>query len=187
MKTIVLGLGNPILTDDGVGIRIAKEIRKKCKNIDVVEASAAGFRIIDEIIGYDILIIIDSIKTGKAKPGTLHKFSINDFEKTLHHSSPHDISLFDAFEVMRKQNVKLPSQIEIYAIEVEDTSTFSEKCTELVESAIPKTVQQIMKELEYLPIKNSERNVMKQDGLALVNLKDFSPRRHREHREDYKD
>ncbi|MEA3475664.1 MAG: hydrogenase maturation protease [Candidatus Cloacimonadota bacterium] len=146
MKTLFLGLGNPILTDDGVGIRIAKEIGEKCKNVDVAEASAAGFRIIDEIIGYDRLIIIDSIKTGKARPGTLHKFLVNDFAKTLHLSTPHDISLFEAFKVVRKENVKLPSQIEIYAMEVEDTSTFSEKCTELVESAIPKTVQQIMKE-----------------------------------------
>jgi len=103
MKTLILGLGNPILTDDGVGIRIAKEISKKCKNIAVVQASAAGFRIIDEIIGYDKLIIVDSIKTGKAKPGTLHKFSITDFEKILHLSSPHDISLFEAFEVVKSK------------------------------------------------------------------------------------
>ncbi|MCK4338899.1 MAG: hypothetical protein KAW87_02775 [Candidatus Cloacimonetes bacterium] len=51
MKTLVLGLGNPILTDDGVGIRIANEIKKNCKDIDVIEASAAGLRIIDDVIG----------------------------------------------------------------------------------------------------------------------------------------
>lgn len=146
MKTIVLGLGNPILSDDGVGIRIAKEIGEKCKDVDVAEASAAGFRIIDEIIGYDKLIIVDSIKTDKAKPGTLYKFALNDFEKTLHISSPHDISLFDAFEIVKKQNVKLPSQIEIYAIEVEDTSTFSERCTDDVEAVIPHAAKRIIKE-----------------------------------------
>ena len=156
MKTLVLGLGNPILTDDGVGIRIANEIKKNCKDIDVIEASAAGFRIIDEIIGYDKLILIDSIKTGNAKPGTVYKFSVNDFqpvadeplayEKTLHYSSPHDISLFNALKIIKEHNEKIPSQIEIYAVEVEDILTFSEKCTNDVEKAIPEIVKKIIKE-----------------------------------------
>ncbi len=147
MKTLLLGLGNPILSDDGIGIRIAKEIRKKCKDIDIVEASAAGFRIIDEIIGYDKLIIVDSIKTGRAKPGTFYRLTPDDFEqKTLHLSSPHDISFFDALKMMKRYNEKLPSQIVIYAIEVEDTSTFSEKCTNDVEMAIPQIVENIIKE-----------------------------------------
>jgi len=144
MKTLVLGLGNTILSDDGVGIRIAREIETKCARADVLEASAAGFRIIDDIIGYDKLILIDSIKTGNARPGALHRFSLGDFDKTLHHSSPHDISLFEAFEIMKQQQAKLPSEIEIYAVEVEDTFTFSEGCTEEVEAAIPVIARRIM-------------------------------------------
>ncbi len=146
MKTLVLGLGNTILTDDGVGIRIANEIKKNCRNIDVIEASAAGFRVVDEIIGYDKLILIDSVITGNSEPGTLHRFDLAEFEKTLHHSSPHDISLFEALEIIRKQDEKLPSQIEIYAVEVEDTFTFSEKCTKDVEAAIPEITRKIIEE-----------------------------------------
>ena len=146
MKTLILGLGNTILTDDGVGIRIARKIKEKCKNVDVSEASAAGFRVIDEIIGYDKLILIDSIKTGKTKPGTLHKFSFEEFKKTLHHAQPHDISLFEAFEIIKKHGDKLPSQIEIYAVEVQDTSTFSEKCTKAVEKSIPSITKKIITE-----------------------------------------
>ena len=83
MRTLVLGLGNTILTDDGVGIRVAFEIEKLCSEPDVLEASAAGFRIVDDIIGYEKLILIDSIKTGNAKPGTLFKFTLEDFEKMI--------------------------------------------------------------------------------------------------------
>ena len=118
MKTLVLGLGNTILSDDGVGIHIAFEIEKKCKNIDVLEASAAGFRVIDEIIGYEKLILIDSIKTGQAEPGVLHRFTFDEFSRTMHHSSPHDISLFEAFDIMKKENADLPTDIKIYAVEV---------------------------------------------------------------------
>ncbi len=146
MKTLVLGLGNTILTDDGVGIKIAQKIKEKCKNIDVSKASAAGFRVIDEIIGYDKLILIDSIKTGKAKPGKLHKFTFEEFRKTRHHAQPHDISLFEAFEIIKQHGDKLPSIIEIYAVEVTDTSTLSETCTTDVEDAIPIISQKIIDE-----------------------------------------
>jgi len=146
MKTLVLGLGNTILSDDGVGIRIAQGIKKKCKNIDIFEASAAGFRVIDEIIGYEKLILIDSIKTEKAEPGTLHKYSLNEFKKTRHQAQPHDISLFEAFEIIKQHGDKLPSIIEIYAVEVTDTSTLSEKCTSRVEAAIPEIIRKIIEE-----------------------------------------
>ena len=145
MKTLVLGLGNTILTDDGVGIRVAQKIKEKCKNIDISEASAAGFRVIDEIIGYDKLILIDSIKTGKVKSGKLHKFTFEEFKKTLHHAQPHDISLFEAFGII-KHGDKLPSEIEIYAVEVSDTSTLSETCTMEVEAAIPIISEKIIDE-----------------------------------------
>jgi len=145
-NTLVLGLGNSILSDDGVGIHIAFEIGKKCKNIDVLEASAAGFRVIDEIIGYKKLILIDSIKSGKTKPGELCRFTFDEFSRTMHHSSPHDISLFEAFDIMKRENADLPSDIKVYAIEVCDTFTFSEKCTAEVAKVIPKVAQIVIEE-----------------------------------------
>jgi len=146
MNTLVLGLGNTILSDDGVGIHIAFEIDKKCENIDVLEASAAGFRVIDEIIGYKKLILIDSIKTGKFEPGYLHRFSFAEFSRTMHHTSPHDISLFEAFDIMKKEKADLPANIQIYAVEVSDTSTFSEQCTAEVERIIPQVADIIIEE-----------------------------------------
>jgi len=145
-KTLVLGLGNTILSDDGVGIHIAFEIEKKCEEIDVLEASAAGFRVIDEVIGYEKLILIDSIKTGKNPPGTLHRFTFDEFSSTMHHSSPHDISLFEAFNIMKKENADLPKDIKIYAVEVCDTSTFSEYCTNKVAEAIPEVAKIVIEE-----------------------------------------
>ncbi len=146
MKTLVLGLGNTILCDDGAGIHVADEIQKRCPEIDVLDASAAGFRVIDEIIGYDRLIMIDSIRTRKVETGTLMRFSLEEFNRTLHHTSPHDISLFEAFEIMKSHDEKLPGKVIIYGIEVEDTMTFSEKCTASVEKAIPGIVDTIIKE-----------------------------------------
>jgi len=146
VKTLVLGLGNTILSDDGVGIHIARQIKEQLPNIDVIEASAAGFRVIDEIIGYDKLILIDSIKTKNGNPGTYYKLGIEEFKSTLHHSSPHDINMFDALELMKKHNAHLPKEIIIYAIEVEDTFTFSEQCTDKVARVITEVTSLILKE-----------------------------------------
>jgi hydrogenase maturation protease len=148
MKTLVLGLGNTILSDDGVGIHVANYIKNRCIDTDVLEASAAGFRVVDEMIGYNKLILIDSIITGKNAPGTLRKLEFEDFNKTAHNTSPHDISLFDAFRIVKEQNYPLPEEIVIYAVEVEDVETLSEQCTEKVQKAIQGISEQIIKENE---------------------------------------
>lgn len=146
MKTLVLGLGNTILSDDGVGIHIARLIKEKLSDIDVIEASAAGFRVVDEIIGYDKLILIDSIRTKNGQPGNYYKFGIEEFKSTLHHSSPHDMDMFSALELMKKHDADLPQEIIIYAVEVEDIFTFSEQCTEKVAEIIPEITSIIIKE-----------------------------------------
>lgn len=156
MKTLVLGLGNTLLTDDGVGIYIAREIKKNCKDVEILEAAAAGFRIVDEIIGFKKLIIIDSIITGNKPHGFCHRFSFEEFNKTLHFTSPHDISLFEAFEIMKKYNAVLPEEIDIYAIEVKDTQTLSEKCSKPIESKIKDISSYIIKKQELKKIKENK-------------------------------
>jgi len=146
VKTLVLGLGNTILSDDGVGIHVARLIKEKLPDVDVIEASAAGFRVVDEIIGYDKLILIDSIRTKNGQPGNYYKFGIEEFKSTLHHSSPHDMDMFSALELMKKHAADLPKEIIIYAIEIEDIFTFSEECTEKVAELIPEITSIIIKE-----------------------------------------
>ncbi|OQX52354.1 MAG: hypothetical protein B5M53_08815 [Candidatus Cloacimonas sp. 4484_209] len=63
-RTLILGLGNPILSDDAVGIRTVEKIEKlvgKKDGIDYVKDSVAGLRILDIINGYDKLIIVDAV------------------------------------------------------------------------------------------------------------------------------
>lgn len=62
MKTVILGLGNPILTDDAIGIRIAQKLKEKKPKLEVIETSEAGMALLDLITGYDKFIIIDSMR-----------------------------------------------------------------------------------------------------------------------------
>ncbi|MEJ2047740.1 MAG: hydrogenase maturation protease, partial [Dehalococcoidia bacterium] len=61
MRTLILGIGNSILGDDGVGIRVARQLDRlvKDKNIDVVEANVDGLNLLDFILEYGRLIVID--------------------------------------------------------------------------------------------------------------------------------
>ncbi|RKY86264.1 hypothetical protein DRQ09_06310 [candidate division KSB1 bacterium] len=146
MKTLILGMGNPILTDDRVGILIARKLKENLdlKDIDVKETNQAGFYLIDLLAGYDRVIIIDSIKTKKNRVGTIYRFSLEDLFTTPRLVSIHEIDLNTAIELGKKLGLKMPDEVILYAVEIEDNTTFSEKCTPDVERAIPLAVKMIL-------------------------------------------
>jgi hydrogenase maturation protease len=150
MKTLVLGLGNPILCDDSVGIRAAQEIGKKVNDpqVTVAETSAAGLSLLDSIVGYDRVIIIDAIQTEKGQAGQIYRMGTEDFSLTKHFSSPHQINLVTALELGKMLNLAMPQKITIFAVEAEDVTSFSEKCTPKVEQAIPEVVKMVLEELD---------------------------------------
>jgi hydrogenase maturation protease len=149
MKTLVLGIGNPILSDDGVGIKVAQEVGKKLDDpqITVSETSAAGLSLLDSLIGYDKVIIIDAIQTERGKAGQIYRMKPEDFSFTKRVSSPHQINLVTALELGQLLNLTMPREISIFAVEAEDITSFSEKCTHEVEQAIPEVAKMVLDEL----------------------------------------
>lgn len=146
MKTLILGLGNPIVTDDGVGIEIAKKIGEEKPDLEVVETSEAGLALLDYIAGCDKLVIIDSIKTEKGRPGDLYKIELGDLNATTDLSCSHGVDLASVFEVGEGLSCKMPQSVSIYAVEVKDNSTFGEGCTTEVRDRIPFIARQIVRE-----------------------------------------
>jgi hydrogenase maturation protease len=155
MKTLVLGLGNPIFSDDGVGIRVVQEVGKKLNDpqVTVAETSEAGLNLLDSIVGYDRVIIIDAIQTKKGKAGQIYRMGPEDFSFAKHLSSPHQINLVTALELGKMLNLAMPQKITIFAVEAKDVTNFSEKCTPEVEQAIPEVVKMVLEELnaKHLP------------------------------------
>jgi len=149
MKTLVLGLGNPILSDDGVGIKVAQEVGKKLDDpqITVSETSATGLSLLDSIVGYDKVIIIDAIQTKEGKAGQICRMKPEDFSFAKHLSSPHQINLVTALELGKMLDLAMPQEISIFAVEAKDITSFSEKCTPAVEQAIPEAVKMVLEEL----------------------------------------
>jgi len=151
MKTLVLGLGNPILTDDGVGIYVVRKVAACCQRDDVAfaEASVGGLRLLDVLAGYERVIIVDAIQTRDGRPGDIYRIHLDDLRASLHSGSTHDLSLPGALALGRGAGLALPAEedIVIVAIEVEDVLTFGETCTSAVAAAIPRAVEMVLAEL----------------------------------------
>jgi len=150
-KILIVGLGNPILTDDGIGIYVMREVAAQCARDDVVfaEASVGGLRLLDTIRGYERVILVDAIQTCTGRPGDIYRLRPNDLRASLHSGSTHDVSLPGALALGRGLGMSLPSDeaLSIVAIEVEDVLTFGEACTPAVAAAIPRAVEVVLAEL----------------------------------------
>ncbi len=151
MKTIIVGIGNPLLTDDGVGLRVSKELREKLGTrvgVDVLDQYANGIRLMENLIGYDRAIIVDAMKTGKHKPGTIQSVPFSRIVPTNNLGSTHDADLQSALEIGKMMGYSLPEEILIWGIEANDIKNFSEDLTEEVANAVPEAVKIILGNLE---------------------------------------
>ena len=147
MKTLVLGLGNPLVSDDGVGLRVAAEL--KClladrPDVEVSEDYWGGLRLMERMVGYDRAVVVDAICTG-APPGTIHDLK-PDAIPTQRSASAHDVTLPTALALGRRAEMHLPADenILLVGIEAEDVLTFSAECTPAVQAAIPRAVRVVM-------------------------------------------
>jgi hydrogenase maturation protease len=147
-KTLVLGLGNPILSDDGVGTAVARELESRIgpEKATVIEASLGGLNLLDLLAGYERVIIVDAIKTREGRPGQIYRLELPELARLRHTGSTHDINLATAVELGKKLNLEMPSRMDIFAIEVAETESFGEACTPAVAAAIPVCVEMILKE-----------------------------------------
>ena len=142
-------MGNPILSDDGAGIKVAQEVGKKLDDpqITVAETSEAGLSLLDSIVGYNKVIIIDAVQTQKGNAGQIYRMGPEDFSFAKHLLSPHQINLVTALELGKMLNLAMPQKITIFALEAKDVTNFSEECTPEVERAIPEVVKMVLEEL----------------------------------------
>lgn len=147
-KTLILGLGNPILTDDGVGIHVVRAVAvgARCEGVTFAEASVGGLRLLDILSGYDRVILVDAIQTPEGQPGAIYLLHPNDLRASLHSGSTHDLSLPGALALGRQLGLVLPADeaVTIVAVEVKDVLTFGESCTPAVAAAIPTAVRMVL-------------------------------------------
>jgi hydrogenase maturation protease len=151
-KTLILGLGNDILTDDAIGLRIAAALRARFagqKNITVAETAEMGLSLLDYIAGFDTLVLVDAIQTQKAMPGFVHEICGEDLQ-TLPAISPHFLGVGEMLALGQELGLPVPRLVKIFAIEVQDPFTVSTRLTPALEAQIPVIAEQIANVLRSL-------------------------------------
>jgi hydrogenase maturation protease len=149
MKTIIVGLGNPILGDDGVGWRVAEELLNRVVpdgEIQIECASLGGLSLMERLEGYERAILIDCIKTRNGGDGCVRIFPLDALPEadSGHSSSAHDTSLQTAVETGRHMGLELPKTITVVAVEATIVHDFSETLTPIVAIAVPVAIQAVL-------------------------------------------
>jgi len=132
----LLGLGNEILADDAFGIRVAERVRQEFGDLlDVVASTDTGFNLIDNLVGVSRLLVVDTMVTGRAKPGAIRWFEAEQ-ASLAPGDSPHAIGLFEVLALARALGLAAPRRTTVIAVEAADCSTVGGAMHPDVEAAI---------------------------------------------------
>ena len=151
-KTLILGLGSEILTDDGIGLRIVRDLKniltfqveKNLKGrIDFKTCLTGSLDLLEIIKNYNTLIILDATKTQNGIPGDVYKYSLENYKDTIHLQNIHDISFQDTLKLGKSTGLIIPEKVEILAIEIFDNLTFSSSLSAVLTKKYSKILQEI--------------------------------------------
>jgi hydrogenase maturation protease len=162
-RVLIVGLGNPVLGDDGVGWRVAEQIEQKLKKqvlpAEVTFLAVGGLRLMEHLIGWEAGILIDAITTGKHLPGHVTSFPLADLPAPFagHMGSAHDASLPTALSVGEALGAPLPDRIWIVAVEAQVTLDFSEALSPPVAAAVEPAAREALRIARNLLAEEADR------------------------------
>jgi hydrogenase maturation protease len=145
-KTLILGIGNNILTDDGIGSRLVSDLIKLINDSEIHydTACCGGLEIVEYIKDYERVIFIDAIRTQEGRPGDVYYFMPSDFRETSHLSSLHDVSFITALKLGHTLNLGLPNDLHIIAVEIIEDMQFSEELTLQLKERYPEILEKVL-------------------------------------------
>ena len=144
MRTLVIGVGNLYRRDDGAGIHVVNQLKKKAPSLDAIDVALGSVEILDAMIGYERVIIVDAMVTG-AEPGSYFHVDIAAGDEPPVISYSHGIDLITTLKLGKLlYSDQMPKELMIIGIEVEDTLTMSEECTPRVREAVESVVDEII-------------------------------------------
>ncbi len=150
-ETLVVGLGNPILGDDGVGWRVIDELDGLTGDAaSLQQACVGGVSLMELLVGYRRAIIVDAIIDPTAQPGSVwcKPLSMVETRVASHLDSTHDAPLPAAIEAGRAIGADLPSEIEVVGIVIERGDVFGEELSDAVAAAVPVAAAQVVGALQ---------------------------------------
>ncbi|MFH0924711.1 MAG: HyaD/HybD family hydrogenase maturation endopeptidase [bacterium] len=146
-KILILGVGNYLLKDEGVGVHIAKQLMtmKLPSCVEVMDGGTIAYDLLPFIEGKDKLIVLDAIKAND-KPGSLYRFSPHDINLLSSKKiSLHQVELLDILNIA-EITAHLPETI-IFGVEPKEIN-FSLELSSEVKEVIPKVIELVLQEVQ---------------------------------------
>jgi len=143
---LVLGVGNTLFTDDGAGVYAVRMARSNWKGegIEFKEVADGGFDLLQHILNYEAVLVVDAAVTGLAEPGEVYTIAPQSLPPSFS-TRTHGAGLGTALAVGRSLNLNLPRRMELLAIEARDISTVGYIPTTPVADAIRPASEEILK------------------------------------------
>ncbi len=138
-KIIVLGIGNVLMSDEGIGVRVVEKLQAEYRfppNVEIYDGGTTGLRglmpLIDEA---DNLVVIDAVN-GPGEPGSIYRYNLDDFKLTIPKKlSAHDIGLIECLAIAELKE-KVPEKVVIIGIKPESLSAEGMGLTETIKNRL---------------------------------------------------
>jgi hydrogenase maturation protease len=146
-KTVVLGVGNLLLSDEGVGVHVVKRLSEMSlpPDVEVLDGGVAGLGLMNVIMGADRLIVIDAVKGG-ADPGSIYRFGPEDLTEYADGAtlSVHEIGILEAIRL--SDLLGYTPRTTVIGVEPKSLDTGMELSQEIREK-IPRIIELVLDEL----------------------------------------
>jgi hydrogenase maturation protease len=147
-RVVVVGLGNPVVSDDRAGLAVASAVarlleQRPVPGVDVLVSTRGGFELIDLLNNYSRAILVDCLSLPYPVAGRIRKLDLDDLAGSARLLNAHELSLVQACDLAFHLGITMPGEIAIWAIEGGDTCTLSDQLTPEVAAAIEPLALQI--------------------------------------------
>ncbi len=144
-RVLILGMGNPILSDDGVGLAVARELEARVSGAEVAACAFVGPALLDLLAGYDTVFVVDAAALG-GSPGELAKLTPKSAARHLF--SSHGASFFELIELGRELGLPVPRVGGVYGIEIGAEVAFGEGLSQGVQERLPSITEAIAADID---------------------------------------
>jgi len=144
-RILILGIGNPLMTDEGVGVRVAEALMSGFdfpEGVEVVDAGTMGLGILNMFRGIDLVIVVDAIDRTGRPPGTVVRLSPDDLAPNQIMHSLHDTRFVDVLQAAELTGIR--PEAECIGVQVGSMEQWVTELTPEVEAALPLAVDAVL-------------------------------------------
>lgn len=157
-KVVVIGVGNILLRDEGIGIHAAGHLKRLYDfpaNVEIVDGGVGGLNLLPYMERTKNLIIIDAVRAN-AEPGAVFRFTQKDIStKVKYKTSLHEMGLQEVFAIANATGKGCPETV-IIGIQPKDISSYGMELTPAVEAKLPDVLNAVLSELGSLGIRTKK-------------------------------